>query len=70
MVGDMVFTKDQYNAFIGGDQRSAVEELDKRWTNGELQFKFHSSVTSVHKEDVRKAVKTFNDAFDGCVEIM
>ena len=65
----MILTKDQYDTFIGGNQRSATEKLERRWTNNELQFKFDGSLTLEDREIVRDAVTTFNNEFDGCFNL-
>ena len=66
----MVFSKDQYDTFIGGDQRSAIQGSQYRWTNNELPYMFDGSLTSEDQEIVRSAVATFNNEFNGCVAIM
>ena len=68
MVGDIAFTKDQYDAFIG-EQKIAHNDNDLRWENRELQFKFANGIQETFKKKVKDAVITFNNVFDGCVEI-
>ena len=71
MVGDIIYTKDHYEASFGaGDQKSAVSNMNLRWDNNELQYKFRSDITWNNRVKVKDAVKTFNDVFYGCVKIM
>ena len=67
MVGDIAFTKDQYDAFIG--EQRLVNNNDLKWENRELQFTFAKGIQETFKKEVRDAVSTFNNVFDGCVEI-
>ena len=66
----MVFTKDQYDTFMNGDERSAIHGSNYRWSNNELIFKFDNTLNSEQKQKVRNVVSTMNNEFSGCVKIM
>ena len=66
----MVFTKDEYDIFIGEGERSAIQGQGYRWTNNELHFVFAHGLSYSQKNKVRSAVTTFNNALNGCVKIM
>ena len=70
-VDDMIFLKDQYHYHYGNEteQRQAISGATARWEDKKMYYAFDNSVSSSYRTKVRNALKTLNNALDGCVNV-
>ena len=73
-VGDMRYNEHQYKLFFGTEEekelaRNAHPSSSKRWTNGELPYKFSSAVTATNQQMVKDCMAKFNENFQGCLNV-
>ena len=70
-VDDMIFLKDQYQYHYGNEteQRQAISGATARWKNKKMYYAFDNSVSESYRTKVRNAIKTLNNALDGCINV-
>ena len=54
--------------FFGG--HSNTHGQTRRWPNGTLPYMFDESIGYVEREIVKGAIARFNEALNGCLEIV
>ena len=73
-IDDMRYNQHQYTLFYGTENekelvRNAHPSPSARWTNGEMAYKFDSSVTSANQQMVKDCMDDFNKNFQGCLNV-
>ena len=67
-VEDMILNNQQMVEFFGG--HSNTHGQTRRWPNGTLPYMFDESIGYVEREIVKGAIARFNEALNGCLEIV
>ena len=67
-VEDMILNNQQMVEFFGG--HSNTHGQTRRWPNGKLPYIIDGSIEGVERGEILKAIYRFNEALNGCLEIV
>ena len=77
MIGDMILSKAQILSYLGLSDINATSFTSEginghyfRWPHREMPYRIHPSIKGRELDNVRKAIKEFNEIMYGCLRIV